>query len=160
MSTTKNHIALLENLLNQSKQDKLMYLNTADRQHLPTIKRHLNHQALLRNNMFNQLSSILSNHGADLDDLLLRRPNMRQLMMTTPKRDKKNPFVQCVEQDERFKANLVALADCDSSESNLLLYRKMIEKIEDSIQSNILYRDAQVEKVDFSSDLLQNGEFI
>ena len=84
MSKEKECIVLLERLLNQSRQDKLMYLNAADKQDLPTFKRFFNQQALYRNRMFNELSARLSDFGIEAEDVLLKRPDIRQLMGASP----------------------------------------------------------------------------
>ncbi len=65
MSKEKEIIILLQRLLNQSRHDKLMYLNTADRQNLPTYKRFLNQQAIIRNSMFYKFSALLSDYGIE-----------------------------------------------------------------------------------------------
>ena len=46
LAKERDIIILLERLLNQSRQDKLMCLNAADKQNLPTYKRFFNQQAL------------------------------------------------------------------------------------------------------------------
>ena len=84
MSKEKDCIVLLERLLNQSRQDKLMYLNAADKQDLPTFKRFFNQQALYRNRMFNDFSMRLSDFGIEADNVLLKRPDIRQLMVASP----------------------------------------------------------------------------
>ena len=82
LTTKKNILGILEQLLNQSRQDKLMYLNAADRMDAPTYKRFLNQQALQRNNFFHQLNTALSNHGIDRRSAS-ESPDIRQLMMTS-----------------------------------------------------------------------------
>lgn len=138
MSKEKDCIVLLERLLNQSRQDKLMYLNAADKQDLPTFKRFFNQQALYRNRMFNDFSMRLSDFGIEADNVLLKRPDIRQLMVASPKREKSNPFAKCLAQDQLFKKQLLSLIKidaCGDSEH----YNKVLAKIEDSIETNELY---------------------
>lgn len=138
MSKEKDCIVLLERLLNQSKQDKLMYLNAADKQDLPTFKRFFNQQALYRNRMFNDFSMRLSDFGIEADNVLLKRPDIRQLMVASPKREKSNPFAKCLAQDQLFKKQLLSLIQIDTS-GDSEHYNKVLAKIEDSIETNELY---------------------
>ncbi len=135
----KNTIILLERLLNQSRKDKLMYLNAADRQDLPAFKRFFNQQALFRNSMFYDFSTLLTEQGVEVEDVILKSPDIRQLMMTTPSRDKKNSFAECLSQDLLFKANLEELIQVDLTEKNVLIYQKHLIKIEASIEENDLF---------------------
>ena len=116
-----------------------MYLNTADKQDLPAFKRFFNQQAILRNRMFNDFSSLLSEFNINIDDILLNRPDFKQLMMTTPKREKNNPFVRCLKQDLSFKKNLEALIDVDDREKNREMYLKHLDKINACIAHNELH---------------------
>ena len=138
MSKEKDCIVLLERLLNQSRQDKLMYLNAADKQDLPTFKRFFNQQALYRNRMFNDFSMRLSDFGIEADNVLLKRPDIRQLMVASPKREKSNPFAKCLTQDQLFKKQLLLLIQIDAS-GDSEQYNKVLAKIEDSIEINELY---------------------
>ena len=138
MSKEKDCIVLLERLLNQSRQDKLMYLNAADKQDLPTFKRFFNQQALYRNRMFNDFSMRLSDFGIEADNVLLKRPDIRQLMVASPKREKSNPFAKCLAQDQLFKKQLLSLIQIDASGESEH-YNKVLAKIEDSIETNQLY---------------------
>ena len=135
----KNTIILLERLLNQSRKDKLMYLNAADRQDLPAFKRFFNQQALFRNSMFYDFSTLLTEQGVEAEDVILKSPDIRQLMMTTPGRDKKNSFAECLSQDLLFKTNLEELIQIDLTEKNVLIYQKHLIKIEASIEENDLF---------------------
>ena len=150
MSKTKQQLALLETLINQCRKDKLMYLNTADKQDLPTFKRFFNQQAILRNRMFNDFSSLLSEFNINAEDVLLKRPDLKQLMMTTPKREKNNPFVRCLKQDLLFKKNLEALIGLDVCEKNNETYVKHLDKINACIAHNELH-SVEVYVNDYSS---------
>lgn len=135
----KNTIILLERLLNQSRKDKLMYLNAAERQDLPAFKRFFNQQAIYRNSMFYDFSNLLTEHGIEVEDVILKSPDIRQLMMTTLGRDKKNSFAECLSQDQLFKINLEELIQVDLTEKNVLIYQKHLAKIDASIEENDLF---------------------
>lgn len=132
-----------------------MYLNAADRVDLPLWKRNLNQQALIRNNFFHQLSIAFSNHGLEADDFLVNRPDVRQLMMTSPKREKNNPFFKCFDQDERFHLLLIDAIENEELSSNLLIYEKIKTKIESSIASNAEFRN-QLEERKIASETYSN----
>ena len=136
MAKEKDIIILLERLLNQSRQDKVMYLNAADKENLPTYKRFFNQQALYRNKMFNDYSALLSEYGIEVEKVLLKRPDIRQLMFTSIKREKHNPFNQFLTQDLLFVENLNALIIADQSDKNQVIYHKQLLKITASIETN------------------------
>ena len=136
MAKEKNIIILLERLLNQSRQDKLMYLNAADKENLPTYKRFFNQQALYRNKMFNDYSAILSDYGVEVEEVLLKRPDIRQLMSTSIKREKHNQFHKFLTQDLLFLENLNALIAADQKGKNQLIYNNQLLKITACIDNN------------------------
>ena len=146
LTTKKSILGILERLLNQSRQDKLMYLNAADRMDAPTYKRFLNQQALQRNNFFHQLSTALSNHGIDQEEVLLNRPDIRQLMMTSPKRDKSNPFIKCIAQDDHFRMLLMEIMAIDTIDFNLNIYQKILDKLDYSQAENERFKEELAEK--------------
>ena len=136
MAKEKNIIILLERLLNQSRQDKLMYLNAADKENLPTYKRFFNQQALYRNKMFNDFSAMLSDYGVEVEEVLLKRPDIRQLMSTSIKREKHNQFHKFLTQDLLFLENLNALIAADQKGKNQLIYNNQLLKITACIDNN------------------------
>ena len=146
LTTKKNILGILEQLLNQSRQDKLMYLNAADRMDAPTYKRFLNQQALQRNNFFHQLNTALSNHGIDQEEVLLNRPDIRQLMMTSPKREKSNPFIKCIAQDDHFRMLLMEVMAIDTIDFNLNIYQKILDKLDNSQDLNEKFKEEVAEK--------------
>lgn len=154
MAKEKDIIILLERLLNQCRQDKLMYLNAADKQNLPTYKRFFNQQALYRNSMFNDFSAILSDYGIEVEEVLLKRPDIRQLMMTSIKREKSNPFDKCLAQDQLFRQNLVKLMSLDGVNKNQISYQKHLSKIESCIEDNEQFSEEIAVKSLTNSDLL------
>ena len=153
MAKEKDIIVLLERLLNQSRQDKLMYLNAADKHNLPTYKRFCNQQALYRNSMFNDFSVILSDFDIETEDVLLKKPDIHQLMMTNIKREENNLFNICLAQDLLFKENLQSLIAIDISERNQGLYSKQLLKINACIEYNEVFSQEMVTKELFSSGL-------
>jgi hypothetical protein len=153
LAKEKDIIVLLERLLNQSRQDKLMYLNAADKHNLPAYKRFCNQQALYRNSMFNDFSAILSDLAIEVEDVLLKRPDIRQLMMTSIKREKSNLFDKCLIQDLIFKENLQYLIAIDVSERNQGLYSKQLLKINACIEDNEFFSQEMATKELFSSGL-------
>lgn len=116
-----------------------MYLNTADKQDLPAFKRFFNQQAILRNRMFNDLNALLSEFDVNAEDFLLNRPDFKQLMMTSPKREKTNPFMRCLKQDLVFKKNLETLIELDDHEKKQEVYFKYLDKINACIAHNELH---------------------
>ena len=157
MAKEKDIIILLERLLNQSRQDKLMYLNAADKQNLPAYKRFFNQQALYRNNMFNDFSTILSDYRIEVEEVLLKRPDIRQLMSTSIKREKHNPFNKCLTQDFLFLENLDALIAADQNEKNQVIYHKQLLKITACIENNKAYSKEIATKEMIGLDLTDLG---
>ncbi len=139
MSKNITSIVHLKLLLNLSRQDKLMYLNAADNQHLPAFKRFFNQQALYRNKMFNEYSFILSNYGIEIEDALLKRPDLRVLMMSSTKKVNGNPFIKSLMNDRHFKDILEQVIKAERTSAHLTTYQKQLEKIKDSIERNELY---------------------
>lgn len=131
-----------------------MYLNAADKQNLPTYKRFFNQQALYRNSMFNDFSAILSDYGIEVEEVLLKRPDIRQLMMTSIKREKSNPFDKCLAQDQLFRQNLVKLMSLDGVNKNQISYQKHLSKIESCIEDNEQFSEEIAVKSLTNSDLL------
>lgn len=158
MAKEKNIIILLERLLNQSRHDKLMYLNAADKENLPTYKRFFNQQALYRNKMFNDFSAILSEHKIEVEEVLLKRPDIRQLMSTSIKREKHNPFHKFLTQDLLFLENLNALIAADQNEKNQVIYHKQLHKIASCIENNKALSNEITTKEVIGLDLTDSGQ--
>lgn len=126
----KNLILGLERLLNATRKDKILYLNAADRQHLPTFKRFFNQQSLLRNRLFNDICSILSQKGVEVDHLLLRRPDIQQFMLTSPDREKKNPFKKLLRADHKLAhilEEIISIEPDESIKQSLSLHHQKIK---------------------------------
>lgn len=113
-----------------------MYLNAADKENLPTYKRFFNQQALYRNKMFNDFSAMLSDYGVEVEEVLLKRPDIRQLMSTSIKREKHNQFHKFLTQDILFLENLNALIAADQKDKNQVIYNNQLLKITASIDNS------------------------
>lgn len=113
-----------------------MYLNAADKENLPTYKRFFNQQALYRNKMFNDFSAMLSDYGVEVEEVLLKRPDIRQLMSTSIKREKHNQLHKFLSQDLLFLENLNALIAADQMDKNQLIYKNQLLKITACIDNN------------------------
>lgn len=137
----KSLVVKLEQLLNATRKDKILYLNAADRQHLPAFKRFFNQQALLRNRLFNDLSSILSQKGIEVDHLLLRRPDIQQFMLTSPDREKKNPFKKLLRADHKLAHILEEIISIELDESIKQSLSLHYQKIKAGISENEGYNE-------------------
>ena len=92
MRIEKNVRFLLEKLLNNYRENKISYLNSADSQYQPSFNRFFNHQAIIRNNMFFDISNILSEIGIEVEDVILKRPDIKQFMSTKIEKEKEDLF--------------------------------------------------------------------
>ena len=134
-----------------------MYLNAADKQNLPAYKRFFNQQALFRNSMFNEFSALLSNFNVEVEDVLLKRANIRLLMMTSIQREKSNPFIKSLSQDQLFKENLCELITVDQEDKNQLIYHRQLTKINASIEENKCYNKEMARKEMLVSDFTDSN---
>ncbi len=113
MSINKNIRFLLEKLLNSYRENKISYLNSADSQYQPSFNRFFNHQAVMRNNMFFNISNILSEIGIEVEDVILKRPDIKQLMSTKIERERENLFFKNLKKDIETKEILHSLIKID-----------------------------------------------
>lgn len=137
----KNLLKGLEQLLNAARKDKIMYLNAADKQNLPAFKRFFNKQALLRNQLFNDLSSILSQKGIEVDPLLSRRPDIQQYMLTSPNREKKNPFKKVLLADRQLLDSLNEIIGLETDENSEKKLVQHLQKIKAGITESEAYNE-------------------
>ena len=86
--------------------------------------------------MYYDFSTLLSEHGIEVEEVLLKRPDINQLMSSSIKREKHNPFNQFLTQDLLFLENLNALIAADQSEKNQVIYHKQLLKITACIENN------------------------
>ena len=136
MSTDKNIRFLLEKLLNSYRENKILYLDSADSQYQPSFNRFFNHQEIMRNNMFFNISNILSEIGVAVEDVILKRPDIKKFMSTKIEREKENLFDKNLKKDIEILLNLVKI---DSKKNRIEIYKKHLNKISDSIKANKTY---------------------
>ena len=139
MSTDKNIRFLLEKLLNSYRENKILYLDSADSQYQPSFNRFFNHQAIMRNNMFFNISNILSEIGVEVEDVILKRPDIKKFMSTKIEREKENLFDKNLKKDIELKEILLKLVKIDSKKNRIEIYKKHLNKISDSIKANKTY---------------------
>ena len=139
MSTDKNIRFLLEKLLNSYRENKILYLDSADSQYQPSFNRFFNHQAIMRNNMFFNISNILSEIGVAVEDVILKRPDIKKFMSTKIEREKENLFDKNLKKDIELKEILLKLVKIDSKKNRIEIYKKHLNKISDSIKANKTY---------------------
>ena len=139
MSIDKNIRFLLENLLNSYRENKISYLNSADSHYQPSFNRFFNHQAIIRNNMFFNISNILSEIGVEVEDVILKRPDIKQFMSTKIEREKEDLFYKNLKKDIELKEILLKLVKIDNKKNRIELYKKHLKKISESIKANKSY---------------------
>ena len=139
MHIEKNIRFLLENLLNSYRENKISYLNSADSQYQPSFNRFFNHQAIIRNNMFFDISNILSEIGIEVEDVILKRPDIKQFMSTKIEKEKEDLFYKNLKKDAELKEILLKLLKIDSEHSRIEVYKKHLKKISKSSKANKSY---------------------
>lgn len=132
----KNTRFLLEKLLNSYRENKISYLNSADSQYQSSFNRFFNHQAIIRNNMFFNISNILSEIGIEVEDVILKRPDIKQFMSTKIEREKEDLFYKNLKKDTELKEILLKLIKIDSKKNRIETYKKHLKKISESIKAN------------------------
>ena len=149
MSIEKNIRFLLEKLLNSYRENKISYLNSADSQYQPSFNRFFNHQAIIRNNMFFNISNILSEIGIEVEDILLKRPDIKQFMSTKIEKEKEDLFYKNLKKDIELKEILLKLVKIDSEKNRIEVYKKHLKKISESIKANKSFSIEVKEKIFF-----------
>ena len=117
MSIEKNIRFLLEKLLNAYRENKILYLNSADSLYQPSFSRFFNHQAIIRNNMFFNISNILSEIGIEVEEVILKRPDIKQFMSTKIEREKEDLFNKNLKKDTELKEILQKLIKIDGEKN-------------------------------------------
>ena len=151
MSIDKNIRFLLEKLLNSYRENKISYLNSADSHYSPSFNRFFNHQAIIRNNMFFNISNILSEIGIEVGEVILKRPDIKQFMSTKIEREKENLFNKNLKKDIELKEILLKLIKIDIKKSRIEIYKKHLKKISESIKANKSYSLEEKERVFLNS---------
>ena len=149
MTLEKNIRFLLEKLLNSYRGNKISYLNSADSQYQPSFNRFFNHQAIIRNNMFFNISNILSEIGIEVEDVLLKRPDIKQFMSTKIEKEKEDLFYKNLKKDIELKEILLKLVKIDSEKNRIEVYKKHLKKISESIKANKSFSIEVKEKMFF-----------
>ena len=139
MHIEKNIRFLLEKLLNSYRENKISYLNSADSQYQPSFNRFFNHQAIIRNNMFFDISNILSEIGIEVEDVILKRPDIKQFMSTKIEKEKEDLFYKNLKKDVELKEILLKLIKIDSENNRIEVYKKHLKKISESNKANKSY---------------------
>ena len=147
MYIEKNIRFLLEKLLNSYRENKLSYLNSADSQYQPSFNRFFNHQAIIRNNMFFDISNILSEIGIEVEDVILKRPDIKQFMSTKIEKEKEDLFYKNLKKDVELKEILLKLLKIDSEKNRIEVYKKHLKKISESNKANKSYSIEVKEKI-------------
>ena len=147
MGIDKNVRFLLEKLLNSYRENKISYVNSADSQYQPSFNRFFNHQAIIRNNMFFNVSNILSEIGIEVEDVILKRPDIKQFMSTKIEREREDLFYKNLKKDIELKEILLKLIKIDIKKNRLQVYKKHLEKIFESIKANKSYSIMVKEKM-------------
>lgn len=147
MGIDKNVRFLLEKLLNSYRENKISYLNSADSQYQPSFNRFFNHQAIIRNNMFFNVSNILSEIGIEVEDVILKRPDIKQFMSTKIERESEDLFYKNLKKDIELKEILLKLIKIDIKKNRIQVYKKHLEKIFESIKANKSYSIMVKEKM-------------
>ena len=147
MTFEKNIRFLLEKLLNCYRENKILYLNSADSQYQPSFNRFFNHQAIIRNNMFFNISNILSEIGIEAEDVLLKRPDIKQFMSTKIEKEKEDLFYKNLNKDIELKEILLKLVKIDSEKNRIEVYKKHLKKISESIKANKSFSIEVKEKI-------------
>ena len=147
MGVDKNIRFLLEKLLNNYGENKISYLNSADSQYLPSFNRFFNQQAIIRNNMFFNISNILSEIGIEVEDVILKRPDIKQFMSTKIERVKEDLFYKNLKKDIELKEILMGLIKIDRKKNRIDIYKKHLHKISESIKANKSYSNEVKEKM-------------
>ena len=147
MHIEKNIRFLLEKLLNSYRENKISYLNSADSQYQPSFNRFFNHQAIIRNNMFFDISNILSEIGIEVEDVILKRPDIKQFMSTKIEKIKEDLFYKNLKKDVELKEILLKLLKIDSEKNRIEVYKKHLKKISESNKANKSYSIEVKEKI-------------
>ena len=122
MGIDKNVRFLLEKLLNSYRENKISYLNSADSQYQPSFNRFFNYQAIIRNNMFFNISNILSEVGVEVEDVILKRPDIKQFMLTKIEREREDLFHKNLKKDIELKEILLKLIKTDIKKNRIEVY--------------------------------------
>tara|TARA_B100001057_G_scaffold101157_1_gene98245 strand:+ start:9 stop:287 length:279 start_codon:yes stop_codon:yes gene_type:complete len=83
MARRNRHIAIIEKVLTHLKYSKLAYLKASDNVNFSEEKRFFNKQALIRNQIFQQVLIELQMLDVNFDDLIISKFNFDQLLVSS-----------------------------------------------------------------------------
>ena len=89
--------------------------------------------------MFFNISNILSEIGVEVEDVILKRPDIKQFMSTKIEREKEDLFYKNLRKDIELKEILLKLVKIDNEKNRIELYKKHLKKISESIKANKSY---------------------
>tara|TARA_Y100001978_G_C23486087_1_gene333987 strand:- start:352 stop:663 length:312 start_codon:yes stop_codon:yes gene_type:complete len=89
--------------------------------------------------MFFNISNILSEIGVEVEDVILKRPDIKQFMSTKIEREKEDLFYKNLKKDIELKEILLKLVKIDNKKNRIELYKKHLKKISESIKANKSY---------------------
>jgi hypothetical protein len=135
MSINKELLGIYQKSLNQCRSAKLLYLKSADKQHLPEYKRFLNLQATVRNRIYNDLVTLLNAKGVDLETTLLQNAR-EEIMIARLSSEKQNAFTKGINSDETLIGYIVDIMDCEEDPEALDLLMSLIDKLKISLKTN------------------------
>ena len=135
MSINKELLGVYKKTLNQCRSAKLLYLKSADKQHLPEYKRFLNLQATVRNRIYNDLVMLLNAKGVDLETTLLQNAR-EEIMIARLSSEKQNAFTKGIKSDETLIGHILDIMDCEENPETHDLLMSLIDKLKISLKTN------------------------
>tara|TARA_B100001564_G_C20400945_1_gene561174 strand:- start:407 stop:712 length:306 start_codon:yes stop_codon:yes gene_type:complete len=97
--------------------------------------------------MFFDISNILSEIGIEVEDVILKRPDIKQFMSTKIEKEKEDLFYKNLKKDVELKEILLKLVKIDSENNRIEVYKKHLEKISESNKANKSYSIEVKEKM-------------
>ena len=97
--------------------------------------------------MFFSISNILSEIGVEVEDVILKRPDIKQFMSTKIEREKEDLFYKNLKKDIELKEILLKLVRIDNKKNRIEVYKKHLNKISESIKANKSYSVEVKEKI-------------
>ena len=97
--------------------------------------------------MFFSISNILSEIGVEVEDVILKRPDIKQFMSTKIEREKEDLFYKNLNKDIEIKEILLKLLKIDNEKNRVEVYKKHLNKISESIKANKSYSVEVKEKM-------------
>ena len=97
--------------------------------------------------MFFSISNILSEIGVEVEEVILKRPDIKQFMSTKIEREKEDLFYKNLKKDIELKEILLKLVKIDNKKNRIEVYKKHLNKISESIKANKSYSVEVKEKM-------------